>query len=372
MESFIKGADISTLPEVERCGGRFFDGGAQEDAIEILKRYGVNAARLRLWVDPYDEKGRPYGAGTNDLQVTTALLKRCAEAGLDTLLDIHYSDFWADPGKQYKPKAWRGLSVPELEEKVYEYTLRVMESLEENGASPSMVQVGNELSNGLLWDEGKVPEYEQIARFVSCGIRGVRQVVPKMPIMIHLDNGGNNELYRRWFDHYFEYGGEDFDVIGLSYYPFWHGTLEGLRNNLNDIALRYRKDLIVAEVSMGFSMEDYRSYEGIPLDSEVGMATKPELVEKIEHPMTPEGQSAFMRDFLAVLSQVPEGRGKGFYYWEPCWIPVPGSGWATKEALAYMGERADMHTGNEWANQALFDYEGNALPALRVIRDFPR
>lgn len=370
MDKYIKGADLSTLLEVERCGGKFYDEGKQDDAIAILKRYGFNAIRLRLWVDPYDENKNPYGAGTNDLAVTIALAKRGLAAGMDFLLDLHYSDFWTDPGKQYKPKAWRELTVPELKQKMYDYTVSVMEALRDAGTVPTMVQVGNELSNGILWEEGKVPNYPLLAEYVSQGIRGVHAVAPEMPIMIHLDNGGKNELYREWFDQYFANGGEDFDVIGLSYYPFWHGNLEGLKNNMNDIAVRYGKDLIVAEVSMGFTMEDYRRYEGLTEGDAPGMATKPELVERIEHPMTKQGQCDFMRDFLEVIAQVPEHRGCGFYYWEPAWIPVPGSGWATKASLAYMGEDPAMHTGNEWANQALFDYEGNALPALKTIRDF--
>ena len=186
--------------------------------------------------------------------------------------------------------------------------------------------------------------------------------------MIHLDNGGNNELYRTWFDEYFKNGGADFEYIGLSYYPFWHGTLEMLKDNMNDIAVRYHKKLIIAEVSMGHTMEDYQEYEKLPDHLRKGMATKPELAAKVPYPMSPEGQSDFMAAILKCIKEVPEGLGRGFFYWEPAWIPVPGSQWATKEACEYMNEKGPG--GNEWANQALFDYEGNALPALEMIRDF--
>lgn len=185
--------------------------------------------------------------------------------------------------------------------------------------------------------------------------------------MIHLDNGGNNELYRRWFDEYIKRG-EDFQVIGLSYYPFWHGSLQMLEDNMRDIAQRYGKVLIVAEVSMGYTMEDYASYEKLGAEERKGYATKPSLVEKIEYPMTQQGQCDFMEDFMNRVKNIPEGRGKGFYYWEPAWIPVPGSGWATPSSLEYIQDKGPC--GNEWANQALFDYEGNALPALEKIRDF--
>lgn len=364
---FIKGVDLSTLLEVEKCGARFFDGGKEKDVLDILKDYGIDSVRVRLWNDPYSEEGEPYGAGTNDLPTAVMLMKRVMEKGFDVLFDIHYSDFWADPGKQIKPKAWKDYDEEQLETAVYEYTKEVMEHLKKEQVFPAMVQVGNELSNGLLWPEGKVPGYDRIARFVSAGIRGVHAVDKDIPIMIHLDNGGNNALYREWFDNYMKRG-EDFQVIGLSYYPFWHGTLDMLENNMNDIAVRYGKELIIAEVSMGYTMEDYKQYEKLEDNERKGYATRRELVENIEYPMTKEGQSDFMADFLKRINRIADQKGRGFYYWEPAWIPVPGSGWATPASLKYMGDPGPC--GNEWANQALFDYEGNALPALKVIRDF--
>lgn len=368
MENWVKGMDISTLLEVENLGGRFYDHGKEDDALTILKKYGMNMVRLRLWNDPYDENGKSYGAGGGDIEVTLSLAKRAKKLGVGWLLDFHYSDCWADPGKQTIPKAWKNKDVSELEEAVYDHTVRVLKRCKEENILPQMAAVGNELSNGLLWPYGKVPEYENIARFVSAGIRAVREVDPEISVMIHLDNGGNNELYRTWFDHYFRNGGAGFECIGLSYYPFWHGDLKMLRENMHDIAKRYRKELIVAEVSMGHTLKDYQSYEKLPADKRKGMATRPELAAKVPYPMTPEGQADFMKDLLEIIRDVPEKLGKGFYYWEPAWIPVPGSEWATPEACAYMHEKGPG--GNEWANQALFDYDGNALPALKVIRDF--
>ena len=195
----------------------------------------------------------------------------------------------------------------------------------------------------------------------------MREIQADIPIMIHLDNGGFNEMYVEWFDE-FTKRAEPFDIIGLSYYPFWHGTMEQLEFNMRDMARRYGKKLVFAETSMGFTMEDYRDREGKPLDQLKGMATKPELVEKLNYSMTKEGQASFMKDLMKLIADIPGG--EGFYYWEPAWIPVPGCGWATEAALAYTGEKGPG--GNEWANQALFDYGGNALPALAVIRDFNR
>lgn len=364
---YYKGMDISTLLEVEKCGGKFYDGGKEGELLSILKSYDVNAVRIRLWNDPYAEDGEPYGAGTNDLNSVLELSRRAKEKGLDILLDYHYSDFWADPGKQFIPKAWKGYSVDELERAVYDYTRETLLVLKGEGLSPDMVQVGNELTNGLLWPYGKTPNYDNIARFVKAGVRAVREVSDKIKVMIHLDNGGNNELYREWFDNFEERGG-DFDIIGLSYYPFWHGTFDMLENNMKDIAVRYGKELIVAEISMGYTMEDYASYEKLAPSERKGMATRQELVDKIEYPMTKEGQTAFMKELFRRIERVPENKGRGFFYWEPGWIPVPGSGWATESSLKYIEDKGPC--GNEWANQALFDYEGNALPALGAVRDY--
>ncbi len=364
----IKGMDISSLTEVEQCGGRFYDHGEEKDLLAILKSYGTDYIRLRLWNDPYAEDGSPYGAGCSDFRATLKLAKRTLAQGFGFLLDFHYSDFWADPGKQTIPKAWRGLDEEGLAQAVYAFTKKTLEDFGAAGAMPSMVAVGNELSNGLLWPYGKVPLYRNIAKFVSAGIRAVRSVDQGVPVMVHLDNGGDHELYRRWFDQYFANGGEDFTYIGLSYYPFWHGKLADLKANMHDLALRYQKDLIVTEVSMGFTMEDYKEYEQLREDERKGYATRPQLLEHVDYPMTKEGQADFMQDVMTCIREVPKGRGKGFFYWEPAWLPRPGSQWATPAGRAYIAEPGKG--GNEWANQALFDYDGNALPALERIRDF--
>ncbi len=364
---FVKGMDLSTLIELERCGAKYYDDGKEMDILDIMKKYDVDTIRIRLWNDPWSETGESYGAGENDLKTSLKIAKRVTDAGFGVLLNFHYSDFWADPGKQFKPKAWADYGVEELEKAVYDFTAETMEVFEKEGVNITMVQVGNELSNGLLWPEGKVPNYDNIAKFVNAGIRGVRKVDGEVPIMIHLDNGGKNELYREWFDNFMQRG-EDFQIIGLSYYPFWHGTLDMLEYNMNDIAKRYGKDLIVAEVSMGYTMEDYKEYEKLSDEERKGYATRQELVEKIEYPMTVQGQYDFMEDFLNRISHIADNKGRGFFYWEPAWIPVHGSGWATPASLKYIQDPGPC--GNEWANQALFDYKGNALPTLQLIRDF--
>ena len=366
---FVKGMDLSTLLELEKCGAKYYVDGTETDILDIMKKYDVDTIRIRLWNDPWSESGESYGAGENDLKTTLAIAKKVTDAGLGVLLNFHYSDFWADPGKQFPPKEWAYADANALEKYVYDYTKDVLLKLKRLDLLPEMVQVGNEITNGLMWPHGKWDNVDNIARFISAGIRAVREISPDSRVMLHLDCGGNNARCREWFDAYVQRG-EDFDVIGLSYYPFWHGTIDDLTNNMNDLSQRYQKDVIVAEVSMGFTMEDYADREKLSPEQRKGMATKPHLAEAVEYPMTPEGQSAFMQKVMERITQVPEGRGKGFYYWEPAWIPMPGCGWANEESLNYIQDPGPG--GNEWANQALFDYDGNALPALKVIRDFQK
>lgn len=404
---WIKGVDLSSLYEEEGLGAKYFDSSFSaptslksnpsepniatktvpaEDVFEILSRYGINYLRLKLWNDPYDSNRHPYGAGTNDLATDLSLARRALKKGWGFLLNFHYSDFWADPGKQILPKAWKNYSEEELIQAVHDYTKDTLEFFQKEHALPTMVQIGNEITNGLLWPLGKKPwpeemaadpvagekQYERIARLVSSGIRAVREVDPSIRVMIHLDHGGNNAMYVDWLDHYQTYATEDFDILGMSYYPFWHGAMKDLVFNMSDCLERYHKDIVIDEVSMGFTMEDYASYEQLSPSQRKGYATKPHLVEGLEYPMTKEGQCAFMKDLMGHIASLKDEnntlRGLGFFYWEPAWIPVPGCGWANDEALAYTKEKGPG--GNEWANQALFDYDGHALPALKTIRDF--
>ncbi len=375
-EGFIKGMDLSTCRELEECGAKYFDHGVEKDILDIMTENGVTMIRLRLWNDPYDKSGAKYGAGTNDLDTTIYIGKKVTEHGMKVLLDYHYSDFWTDPGKQFKPKAWRTLGFDGLKAALHDFTRDSLKAILDAGVDIGMVQVGNEVTNGLLWPDGKLDKdenyncdnYPAVAELISAGIDAVRETDDRIPVMIHLDNGGNNLMYRAWFDNYFANGGSDFEYIGLSYYPVWHGTLSDLENNMNDMVKRYNKNVIVAEVSTTWTLRDYAEYEKLGEGERKGIATKKELVEKLEYPPTVEGQVNFTKDFLGRLDKVMGGRGKGFFWWEPGWVPVPGSGWATPASLKYIEDPGPC--GNEWANQILFDYEGNMHPTWDVIRDF--
>jgi arabinogalactan endo-1,4-beta-galactosidase len=356
---FIMGADVSMLSQIEIGGGKYYDYGVEGDCLEILRDHGVNWIRLRIWNDPTDEDGKPLGGGNNDLDRTVEIAARAKALDLKFLLDFHYSDWWADPGKQNMPKAWVGLDSDELNQAVYDYTAEVIQTLADAGAMPNMVQIGNEVNGGMMWPAGKtwsqgdevVGGYDGFADLLKRGIQAVRDNDPnsddpqeRVRIAIHLADGGDNELYRTVFDALTERS-VDFDVIGLSYYSFWHGPLENLISNMNDISERYQKDVVVLEAAYAYTLEDADGYPNFISGREQDIRG---------YKATVQGQATAIRDVMAAVAQVPNGRGLGIFYWEPEWIAVEGAGWATGQ-------------GNAWENLALFDFDGNALPSLNVF-----
>ena len=248
---FIKGMDVSMIKELEARGAFYYINGEREDIFRLLNRSGVNMVRIRIWPDPYDEEGNSYGGGENDLQTTMEIASRTVENNMDFMLDFHYSDFWADPAKQVKPKAWERLNGTELETAVYLHTVNTLKALKNRQLMPKMVQVGNEITKGLLWPDGYVDNLPGMAALLKAGIRGVREECPDAEVVLHLDFGTDNALYRKWFDDLMPYE-PDFDVIGMSYYPHWNGSLSRLLQNMNDISERYKKGVLVAETSIRY------------------------------------------------------------------------------------------------------------------------
>lgn len=243
------GADISFLPELENRGMKFFDTDRQEkDAVQILKNHGLNYIRVRIFNDPARDSGYSPKQGFCDLQHTLQMAKRIKAAGMKILLDFHYSDYWADPQKQYMPKSWRGKTMPELKQAVYDYTKMVIRALKDQGTSPDMVQVGNEINHGMIWPEGSVNNFDNLAQLFFAGVQAVKSVSPSTSIMLHIALGGQNDESKFFIDNMINRGVE-FDVIGLSYYPKWHNTLADLEYNLDDLSKRYDKDVIVVEYS---------------------------------------------------------------------------------------------------------------------------
>ena len=268
------GADISFLPELEARGIKFSEKGTPVDAIESLKQHGFNYVRLRIFNNPARDSGYSPQKGFCDLAHTKAMAKRVKAAGMKLLLDFHYSDYWADPGKQYKPTAWRGLGFTELKKAMYDYTRQVIQELKDQGTTPDMVQIGNEINHGIIWPEGKVSNLDQLAQLLNAGTAAVKAVDPNIVMMLHVALGGQNHESVFFIDNMLARG-VHFDVIGESYYPKWHGTLEDLEHNLNDLVRRYQRDVIVVEYSQ------------------------------------------LKREVNKIAFELPNGKGKGTCIWEP-------------------------------------------------------
>lgn len=242
------GADISWLPQIEDRGEAFIENGDTIDAIDLLAEHGFNYIRLRIFVNPENEKGYAPGKGYCGLPYTLAMAKRVKAAGMKLLLDFHYSDYWADPQQQYKPAAWADLDFEALKDSVKTYTTRVLHALGKQGTLPDMVQVGNEINHGLLWPDGHIGNPDQLAALLKAGAEGVEAADPTIPVMMHLALGGQNQEAVFWLDNMIARGVQ-FDLLGISYYPRWHGTLNDLQFNLNDLAKRYNKPISVVEYS---------------------------------------------------------------------------------------------------------------------------
>jgi beta-galactosidase len=242
------GADISFLPELEAGGIHFSDKGKEKDAMEILKDHGINYVRLRIFNDPANDSGYSPGKGFCDLQHTLQMAKRIKNAGLKFLLDFHYSDTWADPGKQYKPAAWKSLNFTQLTKALHDYTRDVMQALKQQNTLPDMVQPGNEINHGMVWPDARINSLHNLSMLLKAGISAVKEVAPATIIMLHIALGGQHDESVFFIDNMITRGIQ-FDVIGLSYYPRWHGSLDDLKNNLTLLAKSYKQDIIVVEYS---------------------------------------------------------------------------------------------------------------------------
>lgn len=348
-DTFAKGADVSMLTQLEKCGVKFYDNNVSDDALKIMKESGVNWIRVRIWNDPSQT-----GGGYCDESNALSLAKRAKELGMKVLLDFHYSDTWVDPGKQNKPAAWENDTIAngKLPTDVYDFTAKVLQDMNGQGTAPDMVQVGNEINNGMLWPDGANSSgYTGLATLLNEGIRAVRDNEPRAQtkVMIHIASYKGDAGDRAFFDGIKAAGVTDFDVIGLSYYPYWHGTLSDFSTTLNDMASRYGKEVAVAETAYAYTLDNYDGTANIFNNKSGSMENKG------GYQATVQGQATEVRDVMAAVSAVPGGMGFGVFYWEPDWIAADGAGWAGSD------------TGDGWDNQAMFDRYGNALASLKVF-----
>lgn len=360
--NFIRGVDVSTLDMLEDLGAKYYQNGSESDALTILRNNGANYVRLKLWVNPYDKDGNAYGGGNNDYATTLALAQRAKNLGMGILIDFHLSDFWADPANQIKPKDWENLTYSELKTTLYNYMKTTLNDFASAGIVPDMVQVGNEISTGILHDDGKVgdgiEDFSNLAGLLESAISGVRDsAASNAKIILHLDQGGQNSLYTWFFGNLLKTSPNlDFDVFGLSYYPMWHGTMEGLQYNLNYLAATYNKEVCIVETAYAWTTEDGDGVGNVFISGDENIAG---------YPATADGQFEFMNDLESILLNVPNDKGIGFFYWEPEWLPVEGGTYASDAGVAYKNDT--VTPSNTWDNMTLFDFNGNALDSIKVL-----
>ena len=369
-EDFIKGVDISTVLVQEKSGVVYYnEAGEVQDLFKTLADAGVNYIRVRVWNDPYDKNGMGYGGSNNDVATAAEIGKRAAMYGMKLCVDFHYSDFWADPAKQFAPKKWAHYSLEDKKTAIYEFTKTSLKTIADAGADIGMVQIGNEINNGMSGET----EDERVMPLLSQASKGVRDFASEsgsdIKVTVHYTNIEDKKNIMN-IAQKLEDNQIDYDVFGVSYYVFWHGTLENLTSVLSDITEKYGKETAVMETSYAYTLEDGDATGGNSVGEE-------ELASG--YTASVQSQANVVRDVMAATHA---GGGLGVFYWEPAWIPVGndaaanakiweeyGSGWASSYAGKYdPNDAGQYYGGSSWDNQALFDFAGHPLASLDVFK----
>lgn len=349
----VRGGDLSGLAKNEAFGATYADAtGRPGDPVELLADAGMNLGRLKVWVDPAD--------GYNDTDDVVATARRIEAAGMDLLVDFHYSDRWTDPGAQGVPAAWRDLSPAAMADAVHDHTREVLDALQAAGLTADYVQVGNEINPGMLWPWGQTwdvdttdgvtgAQWDDLALFLTAGATAVKEVSADTQVILHLTNINNGIGGLTWWFDEVTARAVPFDLVGLSYYGYWHGSLADLQEAVTVLSDRYDRDVLVVETAYPFTLDDdaptWENVIDVPAELVAG------------YPATPQGQAAAFRAVQDAVASAPGGRGLGTVYWEPAWTAVEGNGW----------DPADPASGNAWENQALFGFDGRLLPAAAEL-----
>ena len=367
-DDFILGCDVSTVISLEKSGVKYYDrDGSEADLFKVLADSGVNCIRVRVWNDPFDASGNGYGGGNCDTENAVEIAKRAKAAGLGLMIDYHCSDFWADPSKQMVPKAWQDMEIDDKKAALYDFVKESLGKIKDTGADIRIVQIGNE-TNGKMSGE-KI--WMSIYYLMDAGSRAVRETCPDALVAVHFTNPESADNMKNYASK-LAYYDLDYDIFASSYYPYWHGTPENLTSVLKEIGDTYDKKVMCAETSYAYTLEDG---DGSP--NSIGDAANYEK----RYPITVQGQSREIADVIRAVSEVGD-RGIGVFYWEPAWIPVPGStkeersalwekygsGWASSYSASYDPDDAGIYYGGSaWDNQALFDFSGRPLESLKTF-----
>ena len=369
-DDFIRGMDASEVLVEENSGVKYYNyDGEEQDVFMTLAQSGVNYIRLRVWNDPYDENGNGYGGGNNDVETAIELGKRATKYGMKVNIDFHYSDFWADPKRQHAPKAWEGMSIEEKCDALSTFTKESLTKILDAGVDVGMVQIGNEINNGMS-GETLMPNVMNLLCSGSSAVREISEAYGKdIQIAVHYTNINDPDQINK-IAYNLQSFGVDYDIFGMSYYPFWHGTSDGMQAVAKNIQEKYGKKVMIAETSYCYTSED---------GDGCGNSLKgtDDLVDG--YAATVQSQATMIRDICAAANEVGV---IGVFYWGGTWIPVGkatednspiwekyGSGWASSYASDYDPEDAGLYYGGcSWDNQAMFDFEGHPLASLNVFK----
>lgn len=364
----VKGVDISSVISLEDSGVVFRDAsGNPQDIFLTLKESGVNYIRVRVWNDPKSSSGATYGGGANDIDTAVRIAQRCKKYGLKMLVDFHYSDFWADPGKQIAPKAWKNYSVGQKEEAIKTFTYDSLKKISETGVKIGMVQIGNETTSGLCGETS----WNNICRLMNAGSRAVRSFDRNILVAVHFTNPEKSGFMDTLAGYLKTYN-VDYDVFATSYYPYWHGTPENLTSVLKSVSEKYRKYVMVAETSWANTYEDTDHFGNT-------ISSADQLGNYVSYPVSVQGQADLVSDVFKAVADTGS-KGIGAFYWEPAWITLAndyygnlelwekhGSGWASQAAQEYQDD-ARYFGGSAVDNQAMFTWDGRPLDSLSVFK----
>ena len=370
-DDFIRGMDASAVLAVENSGAKYYGfDGEEQDVFKTLAEAGVNYIRLRVWNDPYDENGNGYGGGNNDVATAIELGKRATQYGMKVCIDFHYSDFWADPTKQYAPKAWKGMNLEQKSDALYDFTVTSLTDILNAGVDVCMVQVGNEINKGMS-GETFMSSVAELLKGGSSAVREVSKAAGKdIQVAVHYtDIDKQGEVAKITAD--LEKYGVDYDIFAMSYYSFWHGSMENMQEMAEYVQDTYGKKVVIAETSYCYTTEDGDG-------SGNSVSGDGDLVDGYD--ATVQGQADMLRDICAAAD---EADIMGVFYWEGTWIPVGpadadnsglwekyGSGWASSYSGSYDPKDAGKYYGGcSWDNQALFAFTGHPLDSLKVFRE---
>ena len=366
------GVDLSIMDELNKLGPKFYYEGKEIEPFHFFAEHSnISVVRLRLWNDPYDDKGNPYGGGTNDLTSFLRMAKKAQEEGMMVMLDFHYSDFWVDPHRQKLPKAWENLkNYDEAKETLYRFTLDTLKTIKENGIDLYAIQVGNEITHGMVWPYGETErEFDPIngggfighCGLLKEGIRACKEVFPKAKTILHLEHSGSYDMQDWYFSKILEQNVE-FDVIGESYYPYWHGPFPLFEDCISRLKEKYQKEIWILELGYQFMPTVDPDYSEVT-DAKEGDFIVGNVNGRIPFEQSKQGQA----NYIAMMLKICKNLGIGLIcYWEPTWMHKPAIPWADLPGQAYC-DLIPEPAGNSWDVETFFDYDGNANPVIDIF-----